>query len=351
MRKLFSLAMALTVLFAAVSFGNVHAQTDKKPTIVDIAAGNKDFTTLVAAVKAAGLDTVLADPTFGPVTVFAPTNAAFDAALKALNLTADQLLANKELLTSVLLYHVVPGAIKSDVVVTLNGAKVATALWNETLTVAVADGKVKVNSSNVTAVDLEASNGVVHVIDAVLVPKAGPANYKLIADASGAMGKAEKDIIGTAGGAANLKTLVAAVSAAPDVVTYLTSKNNGFTVFAPSDTAFAGALKALNMEASALLADKATLTEILAYHVIPWPFPASVLANYDGVLIGTALPDTAVQITVKDGKVLVNGAGVETADVMTKNGIVHIINDVLLPPALVKAMTAGAATPVATAAK
>jgi uncharacterized surface protein with fasciclin (FAS1) repeats len=137
--------------------------------IVDIAAGNPDFSTLVAAVQAAGLvDTLKSD---GPFTVFAPTNAAF-AALPAGTLDSLLLPENKDTLTSILTYHVVPGQVTAgDVlgtrqnVATVNGA---------TVDVNGQAGKlgtgVKVNDANVTTADIFATNGVIHVIDKVLLP-------------------------------------------------------------------------------------------------------------------------------------------------------------------------------------
>lgn len=132
-------------------------------TIVDVAAGNPDFSTLVAAVEAAGLVETLSGT--GPFTVFAPTNAAFEA-LPAGVLDKLLLPENKETLTKVLTYHVVPGEVTSDLV---TAGDVATV---EGSTIAITtDGGVKINgTSTVTAVDVDASNGVIHVIDAVLVP-------------------------------------------------------------------------------------------------------------------------------------------------------------------------------------
>ncbi len=137
---------------------------EKEPDIVDIAASNGNFNTLVAAVTAAGLvDTLKGD---GPFTVFAPTDAAF-AALPAGTVDSLLLPENKDQLTAILTYHVVPGAVTSDQlagqrlnVATVNGADVHV------------DGRngVKVNDSNVTTADIIASNGVIHVIDAVLLP-------------------------------------------------------------------------------------------------------------------------------------------------------------------------------------
>ncbi len=133
--------------------------------IVDIAIGSPDHTTLVAAVTAAGLVETLKGA--GPFTVFAPTNAAF-AALPAG--TVDGLLKpeSKAALTNVLTYHVVAGAVKAADLT--DGQKVKTLQGGE-LTVSIKDGKVMINGANVTAADLTGSNGVVHVIDAVMLPK------------------------------------------------------------------------------------------------------------------------------------------------------------------------------------
>jgi hypothetical protein len=138
-------------------------------TIVDIAAGNADFSILVEAVTAAGLVDTLKGP--GPFTVFAPTNEAFAAALTALKITKEALFADKALLTKILTYHVVAGEVLAADVVKLDGQEVATVQGSK-VKVSVMDGKVKINDSNVVATDIMASNGVIHVIDAVLVPAA-----------------------------------------------------------------------------------------------------------------------------------------------------------------------------------
>jgi uncharacterized surface protein with fasciclin (FAS1) repeats len=129
---------------------------------VEVAASNPDFTTLVAAVKAAGLVDTLNGT--GPFTVFAPTNAAFEALPAGL---LDKLLlpANKETLTKILTYHVVASKVMAADV---TPGKVATVEGSD-ITITT-DGGVKVNDATVTATDVEASNGVIHVIDRVLVP-------------------------------------------------------------------------------------------------------------------------------------------------------------------------------------
>lgn len=147
---------------AAAALISVSAQA-KEQTIVEIAAGNPDFSTLVAAVKAAGLvDTLNSE---GPFTVFAPTNAAF-AKLPAG--TVDDLLKpeNKEKLVAVLTYHVVAGEVKAADVVKLSKADTVN---GKAIMIDTASG-VKINNANVTATDIDASNGVIHVLDTVILP-------------------------------------------------------------------------------------------------------------------------------------------------------------------------------------
>jgi transforming growth factor-beta-induced protein len=140
---------------------------DGPGTIVDVAVQADDFTTLVAAVQAAELVDTLSDE--GPFTVLAPTDEAFDTALDNLGLTAEELLADTDLLSSVLTYHVIAGEVPSSKVVTLDGQSVATINGAEArITV---DGEtVMIDDATVVATDVEASNGVIHVIDTVLLP-------------------------------------------------------------------------------------------------------------------------------------------------------------------------------------
>jgi uncharacterized surface protein with fasciclin (FAS1) repeats len=157
MRNSLKTLIAGAALAALLTFGSASAQT-----IVDVAASNPDFSTLVTAVTEAGLvDTLNGD---GPFTVFAPTNEAF-AALPEGQLQA--LLANKEQLVKVLTYHVVPGKVMAADVVGLSSA---TSVEGEPITITAGANGVMVNDANVTATDIEASNGVIHVIDKVILP-------------------------------------------------------------------------------------------------------------------------------------------------------------------------------------
>ncbi|ANM32340.1 hypothetical protein ABI59_18315 [Acidobacteria bacterium Mor1] len=139
----------------------MSAGNKAQPDIVDIAAGADSFSTLVAAVQAAGLVDVLKGD--GPFTVFAPTDDAF-AALPAG--TLDSLLQDKEALTKILTYHVVPGKVMASDVVKLNSAKT---VQGQSISIDTADG-VKVDNANVVQTDIVAKNGVIHVIDAVILP-------------------------------------------------------------------------------------------------------------------------------------------------------------------------------------
>ncbi|KAB0460063.1 fasciclin domain-containing protein [Vibrio kanaloae] len=152
----------VTLLFTAFAQANHH---EMKRDIVDVAAENGSFTTLVAAVKAAGLvETLKGD---GPFTVFAPTDEAFAALPEG---TVDMLLKpeNKDKLVAVLTYHVVPGKIMATEVMKLNSAET---VQGEAVMIAIDDGNVMINNAKVAMPDVEASNGVIHVIDKVLLPK------------------------------------------------------------------------------------------------------------------------------------------------------------------------------------
>lgn len=152
---------ALIVLSASVV---ARAEDKASKNIVEIAAGNENFSTLVAAVKAAGLVDTLSGE--GPFTVFAPTNAAFDKLGKE---TLDAVLKDKEKLTKILLAHVVKGKVMAADAVGLDGKSAKTAGGAE-LPVKVTDGKVSIGKANVVKADIMASNGVIHVIDTVIIP-------------------------------------------------------------------------------------------------------------------------------------------------------------------------------------
>jgi transforming growth factor-beta-induced protein len=271
-------------------------------TIVDIAAGNPDFSTLVAAVLAADLAEALSGE--GPFTVFAPTNEAF-AKLPAGTLESLLLPENKQALTDILLYHVVSGSVLAADVVNLSEAET---LLGKNVNIKVDMGKVMINEANVVATDIIADNGVIHVIDSVILPPADLA-----------------DIVDTAVADGRFTTLAAALGAAELVETL---KGEGpFTVFAPTDDAFA-ALPAGTVESLLLPENKQALTDILLYHVVAGKVMAEDVVKLTEA--ETVLGQN-VSIKVDMGKVYINESEVIITDIVTSNGIIHVIDAVLLP--------------------
>jgi len=166
MRKMFLVLVTALMLAATAATSPVQAQTAASKTITQIAAGNRNLTTLVATLKATGLDAVLNGA--GPFTVFAPTNAAF---AKLGTATINALLADKAALSNILTYHVVSGTVPASVVV---GLQSATTVQGSKVTVKVANGGVFLNGTvRVTTTNIFASNGVIHLIDTVLLPPTG----------------------------------------------------------------------------------------------------------------------------------------------------------------------------------
>jgi transforming growth factor-beta-induced protein len=277
--------------------------------IVDTAVADGRFTTLVAAVQAAGLvDTLKGE---GPFTVFAPTDDAF-AKLPA-STVADLLLPeNKKALTDILLYHVISGKVMASDVVNLTSA---TTVLGKDVAIKVENGKVFINDAEVVITDIETSNGVIHVIDSVLIPPAE----------EDAMMK--KTIVDIAVEDGRFKTLVAAVQAAGLVDTL--SGEGPFTVFAPTDDAFA-ALPAGTLDSLLLPENKQKLTDILLYHVVSGKVMA---ADVVGLTSATTVLGKDITISVKDGKVYLNDTvQVIITDIEASNGVIHVIDGVLLPP-------------------
>jgi uncharacterized surface protein with fasciclin (FAS1) repeats len=256
------------------------------------------FNTLLAALDAAGLTTALEGT--GPFTVFAPTDDAFaDMDPEVLS----DLIADTELLTAVLLYHVVSGEFSSTAVAGLDGA---TTLNGKDVSLSFDGATVRVDDATVISADVEASNGIIHAIDKVLLPEP-------IAD-----------IVQTAKGAGIFNTLLAALEAAD--LTETLKSTGPFTVFAPTDEAFAD----IDPDAlSALLADPPALASILTYHVVPGSLEAAdVLASDALTTVNGA--DAPVSLG-NDGTVRIDDAIIISTDIGARNGIVHVIDRVIFP--------------------
>ncbi len=300
MKKLMS--MVLIMILALSAIPAFAADQD----IVEIAVDNGSFTILVAALQEADLVGALQGE--GPFTVFAPTDDAFIALLGALDITAEQLLAQPAL-ADVLLYHVVSGKVMST---DLSDGMMAPTLNGESITVDLSMG-VKINDSSVAIADIEATNGVIHVIDQVLVPS----NFELVLEE-------EMDIVDIALGNEDFSILVAALQQA-DLVGALQGEGP-FTVFAPTNDAFADLLAALDISAADLLAQPA-LADVLLYHVVSGKVMSGDLS--DGLEAPT-LNGESIAFDLSDG-VKVNMSNVISADIEASNGVVHVVDSVLVP--------------------
>ena len=268
-------------------------------TIVDVAAADGRFKTLVTALKAANLVKTLSGP--GPFTVFAPTDAAF-AKLPAGTVATLLMPENLDKLQEILTYHVVAGKVMAAGVVNLSFASTVAGL---SVSVRVENGKVFINDAQVTITDIVASNGVIHVIDTVLLP---PTIYNLL------------------GASKKFDTLVGAVNAAN--LDGVLSGTDYFTVFAPTDAAFtkltagtvANLLKPENVS---------QLRDILTYHVV-----GGKVMTADVSSAATLFKGKNVSIRIENGSVfiVINNAQVTITDIVCSNGVIHVIDTVLFPP-------------------
>jgi len=294
--------LTLPLVFApAVALAGVAEETPVGPekNIVETAIAAGSFQTLAAALEAADLVGALQGD--GPFTVFAPTDDAFAALPQG---TLEKLLKpeNKGLLQTILLHHVVSGDVRSGAVVDLTGA---VSLAGQRLAIEVGEG-VSVGGSNVVSVDIGCSNGVIHVIDKVIIP-------------------ATEDIVATAVNNGSFKTLAAALQAAGLVEAL--QGDGPFTVFAPTDEAFAKLPKG-TVESLLKPENKDKLTAVLTYHVVAGRVYAKDAAAAEAA---ATLQGSKVRLAIKNGQLMVNDAKVVISDLETSNGVIHVIDSVLLP--------------------
>jgi transforming growth factor-beta-induced protein len=293
--------------------------------IVQLAESVKDLSTLVAAVVAGGLADTLSSP--GPFTVFAPTNEGF-AALPASTLATLMKPENKKELVDILTYHVLPEKVLST---HLRASQSVKTVEGKLVQVTKSGRHVRVGASswdlkNVIAADNLASNGVVHIIDGVLLPSSAPAPAPPTPPK-------QQNIVQLAEHTADLSILVSALVAG-DLADTLSSAGK-FTVFAPTDEAFK-ALPAGTLDTLMKPENKAKLVDILKYHVLPEEVLSKQLKPFQAVKTVEGKP---LHVQEWGGKVRVGPSllskdlkNVIKADNVASNGVVHIINGVLLPP-------------------
>jgi uncharacterized surface protein with fasciclin (FAS1) repeats len=287
--------------FGVVQASAATARAAEKD-IVTTAVEAGSFKTLVAAVQAAGLVETLQGT--GPFTVFAPTDDAFE---KLPTGTVEALLKpeNKSQLVSVLTYHVVPGEVTSDQVIKLNAAGTVN---GQRVDIKVDNGKVLVDKATVVKTDIRCSNGVIHVIDQVILPSADT-------------------IPATADKAGTFKTLLTAAKAAGLVE--VLSGDEALTVFAPTDEAF-GKLPAGTIENLLKPENKDKLAAILKFHVVPGRvFSTDVLSKKELKTVQGGM----LTASTKNGAATISGAGLVATDIDASNGVIHVIDSVMLPTA------------------
>jgi uncharacterized surface protein with fasciclin (FAS1) repeats len=297
------------------------AKAKHTPDIVGVAKKAGNFKTLLAAADAAGLVPALTGK--GPITVFAPTDATF---AKLPEGTVATLLEaeNRAMLARILKYHVVSGANTAKDLMELHEVNT---LAGETVSLAIAEGHV--GGAKILAADIHASNGVIHVIDAVLIPQAPQEATQHEDNAGGDVPEAKEapsTIVDVAASTGKFKTLLAAAKAAGLVDTL---KGEGpLTIFAPTDEAFAklpeGTVASLLKEEN-----RARLIQILTHHVVAGANTSLYLKKQKSL---ETLSGDPVQLSLDWATLRVGGALVLGADIRADNGIIHVIDSVLIPP-------------------
>lgn len=297
MKKILTLVLAGLVMTPTIE---TRADHHGKKTIVETAVKAEKFATLVAAVKAAGLVEALNGD--GPLTVFAPTDEAF---AKLPEGKVESLLKpeNKKLLQTILKYHVVAGENKAAAVTKLKSVQT---LSGQVAAVKVTDSGAFIDKARIVATDIECSNGVIHIIDSVIIPET-------------------KNIAEVAVSAGSFKTLVAALQATG--LDKAVAEGGPFTVFAPTDEAFSK-LPAGTVETLLKEENLPKLASILKYHVVEGYVPAATAAKLDSA---KTLNGQNLAVKTKWGKVMINDAKVAKADINAFNGIIHVVDSVILP--------------------
>ena len=286
--------LVLTLLLASTMPLSVHA--DQSEDIPTNASQTGAHNTLVAALQQVNLDVTLSGT--GPFTVFAPTDTAFaDAGIDLNDFDTPE---EDQILTEILLHHVVSGSVPSTDV---RDGMMATTANGDKIKFTVSNGEVSIGAAQVTAPDVLASNGIIHVIDKVLMP---PVDVPATANTTGVH-----------------DSLVAAVIQADLLATLQGS--GPFTVFAPTDQAFTDA--GIDLASFDTPAGKQQLSDILLYHVVSAEVPAM---NVSDCMLADAANGQQLSFSVGDS-VKVNDANVTLTDVITSNGLIHVIDKVLMP--------------------
>lgn len=327
MKNLIGIRIVYALLIAAFAFSAVGAPSARAAqttgTIVDVAlaanAETGEFSILIAALQAANPDIIrrLSNPE-REFTVFAPTDAAFTALLAELGVTAEQLLSDKMMLSRVLRYHIARGELEaaevlaSDRIRTLQGGR----LWQAGGVITDANGR----TANIVQTDIQASNGIIHVIDNVLLPKPKPTEVE---------GSIVETALAVNAETGEFSILIAALQAANPEIMRKLSRTGEYTVFAPTDAAFLDLLDELGLTAEQLLSNQALVSRVLRYHIVLQELDSSE------VLASQRIRTWQGGVLSQNGGVLTDANGrtsnIIDVDIQTSNGIIHVIDTVVLP--------------------
>ena len=328
----------------------------ERPDLLTLLQNDADgrFTMLVAAINAAGLSDELS--TGGPFTLLAPTNDALTAAVATLGVSPEQLMGDSSLLADVLLYHVLPGRYLYRTMTA--GSSVDTLLEGQQVTFQYVDGFLNANTSPISDPDNLASNGVMHVVDAVLLP---PEVIAMLAtpEPTPEAPVAEVTPEPTAEPTPEATPVAGVAAERPDILTWLENDADGrfttllaaldvsvakrllesgevVTLLAPTNDAFTALLEQSGMTAEALLADKATLTKVLLYHILPGQYLFRNLTS--GPTLPSQLLGQSVTFGFVDGFLNANTSPISDLDNLAANGVVQVVDAVLLPPDVAAAL-------------
>lgn len=333
MRKL-PLFLLVLVLMTGLALPT-SAQDETPPTISEIVAeraadpDNPEFTVFAEALKVADQRFVdrLSDPdivaaTF--TTLFIPTDEAFTALLETMQMTPEDMLGNTQLLNEVLAYHILPGIFAAENFAASESALYGTFTPHTALTITYDGENVKVDNATVVEADITALNGIIHVIDQVLLP----ATLGMEAPAMDEEPPTIYEILQSREDFSYFLELMDMMGFQTDLMV------TNYTLFLPTNEVLDAFFEQVGVTKDDLFANTDTITPIAFYHFLSGTFTAEdlvLIAEEGGAVFGTQQPGTFMTVTIDGESVKVDAATVTEADIIAKNGVIHVIDTVLLP--------------------
>jgi uncharacterized surface protein with fasciclin (FAS1) repeats len=335
MKRHFVLLISLLSILLPTSL--VHAQTEaEKPTIAAYIeqqandSADPEFTLLWQAIQAADPSVLETLNKAWGFTAFLPTDQAIESALESLDLSAAQFLADTDLLTNTLFYHLTIGQFGGESLHNLGAGMYATLYADHLLSIQEeeASDSVLVNQARITQTDIVLANGLVHHIDSLLIPTSEGLLPLSNPDAP-------QTILAILTERSDFTLFIAALEALNLAETV--NKAIPYTLFAPTDETLRTFAEQVGISPEELLANTDTLTAIIQYHMVGGRLQSSALMNAisfredASLLVGTQMPTTTLTFTLQDEALLVDGVRIVEADIVASNGYIHVVEGVLLP--------------------